>query len=48
MGPRRRRLLLRQFGSVAAIKLATESDIAAVTGIGPKLAKVLKEALDEP
>ncbi|MCA9727356.1 MAG: excinuclease ABC subunit C, partial [Candidatus Eisenbacteria bacterium] len=48
IGPRRRRLLLRQFGSVAAIKLATESDIAAVTGIGPKLAKVLKEALDEP
>lgn len=46
IGPNRRRLLLRKFGSVAGIQRAPESEIAAVKGIGPKLARILKEALD--
>jgi excinuclease ABC subunit C len=48
IGPSRRRLLLRRFGSVAGIRHAPEAEIAAVKGIGPKLARVLREALDEP
>ncbi|MDM7915819.1 MAG: excinuclease ABC subunit UvrC, partial [Candidatus Eisenbacteria bacterium] len=45
IGPRRRALLLRHFGSVAAIQAATVEDLAKVPGIGPKTAKRLLEML---
>jgi excinuclease ABC subunit C len=45
IGPRRKRALLRQFGSVKAIREAPLEELASVKGITPKLAKELKEQL---
>ncbi len=45
VGPGRRRALLRHFGSVKALKAATEDEIAAVKGIGAALARVVVEGL---
>jgi len=45
IGPRRRRMLLRKFGSVRGIKDAAIDDIAAVPGMTRKLAEKVKEAL---
>jgi excinuclease ABC subunit C len=45
IGPRRRRALLRQFGSVKAIREAPLEELAAAKGITPKLAKKIKEFL---
>jgi excinuclease ABC subunit C len=45
VGPGRRRTLLRHFGSVKALKAATEDEIAAVQGIGAALARVVVEGL---
>ena len=47
VGPRRRRLLLRTFGSVAGIRRATEEEIASVPTMTRSLAKRVKDALDE-
>ncbi len=44
IGPARKRALLRQFGSVQAIREAPVEDIVAV-GVPEKLARRLKEAL---
>jgi|TARA_B100000315_G_scaffold203599_1_gene196671 excinuclease ABC subunit C len=41
VGPERKRLLLRHFGSVKRLKCATEKEIAEVVGIGPKLATII-------
>jgi excinuclease ABC subunit C len=45
IGPRRRRELLRRFGSVRAIREAAPEDIAATPGITPRLARLLKQSL---
>jgi excinuclease ABC subunit C len=45
IGPTRRKALLAEFGSLKAIREASEDEIAAVPGIGPELAAVVKGAL---
>ncbi len=45
LGPKRRRALLRAFGSVKRIREATVDEIAAVPGIGPGLAARIRDAL---
>ncbi|MCO5297413.1 MAG: excinuclease ABC subunit UvrC [Fimbriimonadaceae bacterium] len=47
VGPRRKRLLLRSFGSVAAIRRATVDEIAAVPTMTRRLAETVKECLGE-
>jgi excinuclease ABC subunit C len=46
IGPRRRGALLRVFGSIKRVREAPVEQIAAVPGIGPKLAASIKSALD--
>ena len=48
LGPARRAALLRQFGSVKSLRGADEAEIAEVPGIGPKLARIIQEALAAP
>jgi excinuclease ABC subunit C len=45
VGPTRRKALLTAFASLNAIREATEDDLAAVPGIGPELAAVIKASL---
>jgi excinuclease ABC subunit C len=45
IGPNRRRVLLRTFGSIRRMRSADEAAIAAVPGIGPALAKTILERL---
>ncbi|MGC8960130.1 MAG: excinuclease ABC subunit UvrC [Chloroflexia bacterium] len=45
IGPRRQAALLKRFGSLAAIRAASEEELAAVPGIGRALARTLKERL---
>jgi excinuclease ABC subunit C len=45
LGPARRAALLKKFGSVKAISAASPQEIAAVPGIGPKLAETVSGAL---
>ena len=45
LGPARRAALLRKFGSVKALTAASPEEIAAVPGIGPKLAETVTGAL---
>jgi len=46
IGPRRRRELLKTFGSVSGLKKASEDDIAGVKGMTGKLAARLKQYLE--
>ena len=46
VGPRRRGALLRVFGSLKRVREAPLEQIAAVPGIGPKLAAQIKSALE--
>jgi len=46
IGPRRRGALLRVFGSIKRVREAPVEQIAAVPGIGPKLAASIKSALE--
>src|SRR5262249_61646868 len=46
IGPRRRGALLRVFGSIKRIREAPVEQIAAVPGIGPKLAAQVKAPLE--
>ncbi len=48
LGPARRSALLKAFGSVKALSAAQPEDIAAVPGIGPKLAETVLAALHSP
>ncbi|SNC59461.1 Excinuclease ABC subunit C [Kytococcus aerolatus] len=50
LGPARRAALLEQFGTVRAIRAASPEELAAVKGIGPRLAAVVHEHLrsEEP
>ncbi len=45
IGPKRKRMLIRRFGSVNGIKQASVDDIAAVPGITRSLAMLLKHSL---
>lgn len=45
VGEKRKELLLRTFGSVQRLARASEAEIAAVPGVGPVLARTLKERL---
>ena len=45
IGPKRKRALLREFGSLKAIKEASEEDIAAVNGMSEAIAKKIKDSL---
>lgn len=45
VGARRKEQLLCRFGSVARLTRAPESAIAATAGVGPQLARVIKQAL---
>lgn len=47
IGPRRRRLLLRTFGSVEGIRRATVEEIAAIPTMTKRLAEVLHESLND-
>ncbi len=46
VGPAKKRALLRKFGSVRGMREAPLDDLAAVAGVGPALAKRIKDALD--
>jgi excinuclease ABC subunit C len=48
LGPARRAALLKAFGSVKAISAASAEEVAAVQGIGPKLAETVLTALRQP
>lgn len=45
VGPGRRKALLQHFGSVAAIRAASEAELARVPGFGPKVAAAVARAL---
>ena len=45
VGPARRRALLRHFSSLKRVKEAAAEEMAAVEGIGPKLAQQIHDAL---
>jgi excinuclease ABC subunit C len=45
VGPQRRRLLLRKFGSAEGVLDAPDGDIASLPGLGPVTARKIKEAL---
>ena len=48
LGPARRAALLKAFGSVKALSAAPPEELAAVPGIGPKLAETVLAALHAP
>ena len=41
VGPEKKRLLLKEFGSVKRVSAALETELAGVAGVGPKLARVI-------
>jgi excinuclease ABC subunit C len=45
LGDKRKRALIRHFGSIQRLRSASAEEIAAVTGIGPKMAGALREFL---
>jgi excinuclease ABC subunit C len=45
LGEVRRKALLSHFGSVSAIKKATQEEIAAIPGIGEKIARIIESSL---
>ena len=45
IGPKRKRALLKQFGSVRSIRTASEKELAAASGMSQSLAKKIKEYL---
>jgi len=46
VGPAKKRALLKKFGSVRGMREARTDDLAAVAGVGPALAKRIKDALE--
>lgn len=46
LGPKRRKQLVKEFGSVARVKEASVEDIATLPGFGPKLAQLIHDALN--
>ncbi len=47
VGPKRKKRLLRHFGSLARLKKATAEEIARVPGFGPRNAALVRAALDD-
>ncbi|MDR1185942.1 MAG: excinuclease ABC subunit UvrC [Bifidobacteriaceae bacterium] len=47
LGPAKQKALLKEFGSVKRIRGASLDELAGVKGIGPKLARVIRQALTE-
>jgi excinuclease ABC subunit C len=47
VGPKRRRMLLERFGSVAGLKEASFEDLAAMPGIGERRARLIRERLED-
>ena len=47
LGERRARLLLRKFGSIKRIRLASAEEISLLPGFGPKIAEIVLKALSE-
>lgn len=45
VGPSRKRALLKRFGSLARLTRASEDEIATVRGVGPELARAVRERL---
>ena len=45
IGPKRKRALMRAFGSIDKLRRASLDDLTAIDGITPATAKALKEAL---
>ncbi|MFH0953786.1 MAG: excinuclease ABC subunit UvrC [Verrucomicrobiota bacterium] len=45
IGEKRKQLLLKHFGSVARLRRASQKEIANAPGVGPAMAKTIKEAL---
>jgi excinuclease ABC subunit C len=45
VGPKRKRLLMKHFGSLNKIRAATESELSRLPGINESLAKAIKQAL---
>ncbi len=45
VGPARRKLLLKKFGSLKRIKAASHQELLEVAGVGPELAKVIVDHL---
>ena len=45
VGPSRRRALLRHFGSLRAVRAASVEALANVSGVGPRLAQEIHDAL---
>ena len=45
VGPKRKKALIRKFGSVKRIREATVEEIASVEGIGPALARQISDSL---
>ena len=48
IGPARRKLLLKHFGSLRALREATAEDLAAAPGIGPELVQTIARHLEKP
>jgi excinuclease ABC subunit C len=46
LGPARKRALLTRFGSVAGVRAARAEDLAALPGIGERLARAIRERLE--
>ncbi len=46
VGDKKRKQLLRRFGSVAGVRQASVEELAAVPGIGPELARAIREQLE--
>ena len=47
LGEQKARLLLRKFGSIKRLKLASEAEIASLPGFGDKLAKIVADHLSD-
>ena len=47
LGEQKARLLLRKFGSIKRLKLASEAEIASLPGFGEKLAKIVADHLSD-
>jgi excinuclease ABC subunit C len=45
IGPRKKKILLRKFGSIKGLREATVDEIAATPGLTPALAKLVKDAI---
>ena len=48
IGPARKKALLRRFGSMARLARASEEEIAATRGVGPRLAAEIADRLHRP